>query len=230
MVAWVVGVVLLVGLGVYVWERVTDEPDVLLVGDSILRQTGGVLPDELPDYEVANRAVNGSGLLNPAVYDWVERLPGLLAQHQPEKTVVLFIGNYAPEDQWWIGPDGKPVRPDSPQFFAEWRAQSEKIVTELEASGTEIYWVLPPPVGNDAGNETIIGLREVYRDLAEDHPSVTLVDAAPSLTDGTGEFVGSVSDEDGDTLVLRVADGVHLGEEGARRMAAVIAEAVLAAA
>ena len=73
----------------------------------------------------------------------------------PEKTVVLFIGNYAPEDQWWIGPDGKPVRPDSPQFFAEWRAQSEKIVTELEASGTEIYWVLPPPVGNDAGNETI---------------------------------------------------------------------------
>jgi hypothetical protein len=220
----------LVGVGIATWLSVRDEPDVLLVGDSVMRQTGPALDDELPGYEVDNRGVNGSGLLSPQVYDWVERLPGLLAQTRPEATVVLFIGNYAQEKDRWIGPDGAPVAPDSAAFFSEWRSQAEEVVTMLEASGTDIYWVLPPPVASEVGNETILGLREVYRDLAADHPQMTLVDAASPLTDGTGEFKWSVPDGAGGELQLRVGDGVHLAPEGARRLAEQIAAAVLAGA
>ena len=98
----------LLAVGVATWLSIEDEPDVLLVGDSIMRQTGPALTEGLPDREVDNRGVNGSGLLNPQVYDWVDRLPGLVAQSRPEATVVLFIGNYAPEEAWWIGADGSP--------------------------------------------------------------------------------------------------------------------------
>jgi hypothetical protein len=218
----------LVGIGAVAWRIALDEDDVLLVGDSILRQTGPALADELPDREVHNRAVNGSGLLSPQVYDWVERLPGLLAQTQPEATVVLFIGNYALPQDWWTGPDGEPVPPATPAFFREWREQAELVVAQLEAAGTDVFWVLPPPVASDAGTVTIDGLREVYRDLAADHPGVTLVDAAPPLTDDQGRFLWSVPDGQGGTVPLRAPDGVHLAEEGARRLAAAIAAAVRA--
>lgn len=220
-------VLALVGVGIATWLSVRGEPGVLLVGDSIMRQTGTAIADELPGYEVDNRGVNGSGLLSPEVYDWVDRLPGLLAQSRPEATVVLFIGNYTHEEDWWLGPDGVPVAPDTPAFFSEWRAQAEEVVSILEASGTDIYWVLPPPVASDVGNETIIGLRQVYRDLAADHPGVTLVDASPPLTDGTGKFMWSAPDPQGGDVQLRAGDGVHLAEAGARRLGEWIAAAVL---
>jgi hypothetical protein len=221
-------VVALGGIGVFAWIAATDQPDVMLVGDSIMRQTGPALTSALPDHELDNRGVNGSGLLNPGVYDWVDRLPGLLAQNTPEATVVLFIGNYAKEPGWWIGPDGQPVPPNTSAFFDEWRAQSEVVVGMLEDAGTDIYWVLPPPVASDVGNQTINGLREVYRDLAEDHPSITLVDAAPTLTNGTGSFVWSVTRGDGKEIQLRTGDGVHLAPGGAQRLARAIAEKVSA--
>jgi hypothetical protein len=226
-----VGLVLaLLGVAVATWLSVRDEPELLLVGDSIMRQTGPALVDELPGYEVDNRGVNGSGLLAPSVYDWVARLPGLVAQTRPEATVVLFIGNYADEEDWWIGPDGTPVAPNTPAFFSEWRAQAEEVVATLEQAGTDIYWVLPPPVASASGNETITGLREVYRDLAADHPDITLVDAAPPLTDGTGEFRWTIPDGEGGEPQVRAADGVHLDPEGARRLARVIAAAITAGA
>lgn len=220
-------VVALGGVGWYAWQASRNTADVLLVGDSIMRQTGPALAGELADQEVDNRGVNGSGLLNPQVFDWVDRLPGLLAQNRPEATVVLFIGNYAQEPDWWIGADGEPIAPNTPAFFDAWRGQAELVVELLEAAGTDIYWVLPAPVLSDEGNRTIDGLREVYRALAEDHPSITLVDASPPLTDGTGRFVWSVVGPDGSEVQLRAGDGVHLAPGGARRLARRIATAVV---
>ena len=219
-------VVALLGVAVATWLSVQDDPELLLVGDSIMRQTGPALVEELPGHEVDNRGVNGSGLLTPSVYDWVGRLPGLVAQSRPEATVVLFIGNYANEEDWWIGPDGAPVAPNTPTFFREWRAQAEEVVATLEEAGTDIYWVLPPPVASDSGNETINGLRAVYRDLAADHPGITLVDAAPPLTDSTGQFRWAIPDGEGGELQVRAPDGVHLTPDGARRLASVIATAI----
>lgn len=219
-------VLALVGLGMATWLSVRHEPDVLLVGDSIMRQTGPPIEAQLSDHEVENRGVNGSGLLSPQVYDWVDRLPGLLAQAQPEATVVLFIGNYSEEADWWMGPDGTPVAPNTPAFFREWRAQAEVVVAMLEAAGTDIYWVLPPPVASEAGQLTITGLRAVYENLADEHPSVTLVDGAPPLTEGTGRFTWSVTDPQGRPVQLRAGDGVHLAAAGADRLAQEIAAAV----
>lgn len=217
---------LLVGIGWATWNATRDKADVLLVGDSIMRQTGPALTRELSGLEIDNRGVNGSGLLNPDVFDWVDRLSGLLAQNRPEATVVLFIGNYAKEADWWIGSDGVPIAPNTPAFFAAWHEQAELVVDQLEAAGTDIYWVLPPPVLSDEGNLTINGLREVYRRLAVDHPAVNLVDASPPLTDGTGSFVWSVQGPDGGDVQIRAGDGVHLAPGGADRLGRRIAAEV----
>ena len=44
-----------------VWHVATDEPDLLLVGDSIMRQTGSALEGASSEFEIRNRAANGSG-------------------------------------------------------------------------------------------------------------------------------------------------------------------------
>ena len=74
----VVGLVVLglLAVGVGVGEALTPSTEhVLLVGDSIMRQTGPALTRQLGDeYTVHNEGVNGSGLLTPAVFDWADQL------------------------------------------------------------------------------------------------------------------------------------------------------------
>src|SRR4051812_7951313 len=92
----VTGVVLGLVVAVLVAKFVLIQPErVLLVGDSIMRQTGPALDDSFGrDVSIDNEAVNGSGLLTPHDVDWPKRLARLVADDDPAVVVFLFIGNY----------------------------------------------------------------------------------------------------------------------------------------
>src|SRR4029453_6969187 len=64
---------------------------VLLVGDSIMRQTGPALERQPgAGYLFHNEAVNGSGLLTPAVFDWPAHLTRSLRRFRPDIVVMTF--------------------------------------------------------------------------------------------------------------------------------------------
>lgn len=217
----VAGAAVLVLVGVVAWLN-RPQADVLLVGDSILRQTGPSLDDELgwgPD--VRNEAVNGSGLLTPGVFDWEGELPGML-EDPPESAVVLFVGNYsaAPAD---IG-DAAPVVAGSPEFFEAWGAASERVATALLDAGVDVTWVLPPPMLDPRAQAIADGIRLEYEALAERHPEIQLVDGTAVLGGENGEFLAQRENEDGEAETLRVGDGVHLAPAGEDLLAAAIAE------
>lgn len=199
---------------------------VLLAGDSILRQTGPALDDAYGwNVEIDNEAQNNSGLLTPGYVDWVKRLERLVAEDDPDVIVLLFIGNYTDTDHW-VDEDGNPVLRNTPEFFEAWSQQADRVMEVLEASDADVYWVLPPPELSEQNQATTVGVRQVYADLAERWPRITLIDANEALAGPNGEYLASITNRHGEVVPLRVPDTVHLTEAGARRLARTIKQSV----
>lgn len=199
--------------------------DVLLIGDSIMNQSGlfgeAYLIDEpgVGDASTHVEAVNGTGLLTPGVYDWQTKARDLIETYQPKVVVVLFIGNYSDTDLW-KGPDGTPVPNDyGPVFFSEWGAQAEKLTTTLASGGAQVDWVLPPPLAGDEGKRRQMGMRDTYLELQKRVPTITLIDAVPVLGGAAGEWVWRRPGVDGGEVTVRQGDSVHLTDDGGRLLA-----------
>ena len=190
------------------------EPErVLLVGDSILRQTGPALAERLgPGYAVRNVAVNGSGLLTPRFYDWDARLDEELGKVQPDLVVFEFLGNYTGDPAGlWRTPEGDVVESiEDPSFATEWGRQTDAAMAAIEPTGAVVILVLPPSVPVPAVQMAVDRLRAVYQEVEARWPFVRLVDALAAV-DGPAD---------------RAVDGVHLSDAGERALAAAIAAAV----
>jgi hypothetical protein len=206
--------------------------DVLLVGDSIMNQTGDFVAGELQkqpslsDVKVEKDAVNGSGLMTPHVYDWDTKIDELVNDHHPKIVVLLFIGNYSDTDLF-PGPDGQPIPNDYGQaFFDEWGRQAESITRDLQGRNIVVDWVLPPPLYGDEGTRREEAMRNTYLDLARRVPGVGLIDGRQALGGANGEFEWKLPDVNGQVQTVRQGDSVHLTDAGGQLLARQIAFAI----
>ena len=206
--------------------------DVLYIGDSIMVQTSPFVEGALVAEPGVDRAktradaVNGSGLLTPAIVDWPERARDLIDRYQPKVVVVLFVGNYTDKDLW-TGADGQPVANDyGPAFFTEWGIQAEKFTTLLSSRGAQVDWVLPPPLAGPEGARRQAGLRATYEELQARVPAITLIDGVKALGGTNGEWVWRRPGIDGGEVTVRAGDSVHLTDDGGRLMARELARTV----
>jgi hypothetical protein len=215
--------------GVAMGEAISPSTEhVLLIGDSILRQTGPALGDELGDgYTVHNEAVNGSGLLTPDVYDWLERAPELLAQTDPDVVVVEFLGNYTDDpSEFWRTGDGHVIRSVSdPQFAPEFGEQARRLMQHIARSDAAVVWVLPPPMATDELQGVVDALTEQFLALQERFPGITYVDADDALAGPDGGYAARLP-VNGRLRPIRTGDGVHLTLAGQRLLADLIGRAV----
>jgi hypothetical protein len=203
--------------------------DVLLIGDSIMNQSGDFVAAQLKkeqpltDIKVEKFAVNGSGLMTPNVYDWDTKIDALVKEHHPKLVVLLFIGNYSDTDLF-VGADGTAIPNDyGSRFFDEWGRQAESITKSLQAQGIVVDWVLPPPLQGDEGVRREEAMRNTYLDLARRVPGVMLVDGRQALGGANGEFEWKLPDVNGKEQTVRQSDSVHLTDPGGQLMARQIA-------
>ncbi len=228
----VVGLVVLglLAVGVGVGEALTPSTEhVLLVGDSIMRQTGPALTRQLGDeYTVHNEGVNGSGLLTPAVFDWADQLEQDLVRTDPDVVVMLFIGNYTDDpDELWTTAAGEVV--DSvhrPAFAREWGRQVDAAMAAIAESGARVVLVLPPPMVTGELQAVVDALRAEYERVAADWDFVTLADAARAVGGENGQWVATLPDGAGIERPVRVPDTVHLAVHGQRLVAREIATTI----
>jgi hypothetical protein len=192
---------------------------VLLVGDSVMNQTGAALATILRDDDVRNEGVNGSGLLTPDYLDWPAQLRRLLNRFDPDVVVFLFVGNFdLGTGEVFTTADGHEIESRrDPAFYRAWQAQAQRMTDQAEEAGADVLWVLPPPMADAADQAEVDRLRTVYEDLG-----TTTVDADDVLADDDGGFLADAPNG----TPLRNADGVHLATEGARRLAQLIADQV----
>lgn len=228
----VVGLVVLglLALGVGIGEALTPSTEqMLLVGDSIMRQTGPAVTRQLGDgYTVDNQGVNGSGLLTPAFFDWEAQLAESLVRTDPDVVVILFIGNYTDDPaELWVSVDGERVATvDSPAFAREWGRQVNGVMATIAESGAEVVLVLPPPMVTPELQAVVDALRAEYERVATEWDFVRLADAAEAVGGPNGEWVAELPAGDGSVRPVRVPDTVHLADHGQRLLAGEIILAV----
>jgi hypothetical protein len=192
---------------------------VLLVGDSVMNQTGAALTNILRDDDVRNEGVNGSGLLTPNYLDWPAQLRRLLDRFDPDVVVFLFVGNFdLGTGEVFTTADGHEIESRrDPAFYRAWQAQAQRMTDQAEEAGAEIIWVLPPPMEDAADQAQVTHLRAAYEDLG-----TTTVDANDVLADADGDFLADTPDG----TPLRNEDGVHLANEGAQQLARLVADEI----
>jgi hypothetical protein len=211
--------------------------DVLLIGDSIMNQSGSYVQGlmqrdaSLGDVKVKVEAANGSGLMTPGIYDWMTKANELADVYQPKVVAILFVGNYTDTDLW-VTEAGATIPNDYQQpFFDEWGRQAEKLTRIFQARGTQVDWVLPPPFLGDEGHRREELMRATYSALAARMPGVKLIDARQALGGPTGGFEWKLP-FNGQLVTIRQPDSLHLTEAGgqllAQRMALDIAPGLVA--
>lgn len=203
---------------------------VLLIGDSIMENTGDHLLSELrriygDDLIVRVEGHPGSGLLTSEKYDWPNHFGEILNEFDPDIVVALFAGNYPSEWPYVTGPDGQPMLPDSPEFHQAWQDASAQVSNRALQSGSSMWWITPPPMREAATwGRRSDNLGQIYRGLAADMAGVEVIESAPVVGGPNGEFVLELPDPD--TGVMRQArsvDGLHLTSFGGRLLARAVA-------
>jgi hypothetical protein len=223
-------VLALLAVGVGVGQAMTPaEQHVLLVGDSIMRQTGPSLARQLgDDWSVHNEGVNGSGLLTHGLFDWPDHLEQDLQRTDPDVVVFLFIGNYTDDpEQFWRTDEGREVRDIGTAAFArEWGREADRAMATIAETDARVVLVLPPPMPNEPLQDVVDALRLEYERVADRWDFVRLADATSALGGPDREWVGFKPTSNGETEAVRVGDGVHLAPFGQRLLAREIAPAI----
>ncbi len=209
-----------------------DEPvQVLLIGDSIMNQSGLFLEGALADrtggipIEVHNKGVNGSGLLTPQLYDWQAEAGRLVEEIQPDVVVVLFVGNYT-ATELYVNEAGLEVVGYTDQFFESWEREARELQQTIAVSGADIYWVNPPPMLKEEGEQRVVEFRMIHRRIAEDWTGTVLIDGTEALSTGEGGYAWELPDETGRLEQVRTIDSVHLTRHGAQLLAAEMARQI----
>ena len=164
-----------------------------------------------------------SGLARPEVYDWSATLPKILEGSDFDEIVVMIGSN----DRQQIRSGNDRHAFNSEGWTAAYRAQADRLLDVLKASGARVYWVGLPPMADpdyDAAMQTVVAIQREQA-LAK---GVTVIDMRPAFVDESGAYTDTGPDDTGEVRRLRGRDGVSFFKQGNNRMGQIVLAAIMA--
>jgi uncharacterized protein len=178
---------------------------------------------ESADIGVVRKVRQSTGLIDQCkggVRKWVEQS---LAQEKPV-FVAIMIGINDRHSMQACGPSGKSDDVKSAAYAFRSKEWAEAYGTEvheaislLKSKGVPVFWVGLPPAKNI--RDVDIGfLNDVFRERAE-KDGIGYIDVWDAFVDEDGDFSMRGPDVNGQTRLLRTADGLNFTKQGARKLA-----------
>jgi hypothetical protein len=208
-------------------------PEVLVVGNSLVWLEADALTAAFAVEGVEARFAGGSGTgLLTAQMVWVDEIEAAVTRDDPDAVVVEACCNYGATDEHpefaYTLIDGSVVETDSELMYELWADAAEQAVRAAGSRGATVLWVIAPPVPPTHPLHDRIGrFNLIVRNLAEEIPSLVLVDWEVALTDATGALIDPIHGSDGTWVPMRI-DGLHLSPPANTIVIARTVEAVLA--
>ena len=194
-------------------QPTTSRPlEVLVTGDSQAEFLGQRLIDQSPrgllDVETVPR--NGTGLTNPAFFNWEVNARQEIAARDPDAVVMAIGGNDGFNVQT---SDGSLYDPGEEGWEAEFARRVAVVSSVMSGDGERpVYWVPPPTARDPRFNEIFASQNRAVERATEAVPALRYVDVYSTLNHGR------YSDDlriDGERVLARQADGIHFTREGA---------------
>jgi hypothetical protein len=189
-----------------------DPLHVLVTGDSQAEFVGQRLIDQSPPglLEVETAARNGTGLTNPAFFNWEVNAEQEVAARRPDAVVMAIGGNDGFNVQTH---DGSLYNPGDPGWETEF-ARRVAVVSSVFSGGGKrpVYWVPPPTARDPEFNEIFRSQNRAVKRATESVPALRYVDVYSTLNGGR------YSDDlkiDGKRVLARQPDGIHFTRDGA---------------
>jgi len=188
-------------------------------GDSLAGALGPALGERLGGTGIVAGHVDykvSSGL-EPGVRDWPEYATDLLVEQDPE-AIVFMIGT---NDVVIV--NSQDANDDG---VADWepayRGRVAAMMDQLVGGESErtVVWIGAPTMRDDERDEDAVEINRVMREEAERRgPYVIYVDAYTLFADEDGEYADRLTNAEGETVRVRVGDGVHFTPLGAEYLA-----------
>jgi hypothetical protein len=185
---------------------------VLVTGDSQAEFLGQRLVDQSPPglLEVETAARNGTGLTNPAFFNWELNAQQEVAARDPDAVVMAIGGNDGFNVQT---SDGSLYSPGDPGWETEFARRVAVVSSVLSGNGKRpVYWVPPPTARDPEFNKIFASQNRAVKRATEAVPTLRYVDVYSTLNGG--RYSDSLK-VDGRRILARQPDGIHFTRDGA---------------
>lgn len=189
-----------------------DPLAVLVTGDSEAEFLGQRLIDQAPAglLDVTTVARNGTGLTNPAFFNWEINAQQEVADRDPDAVVMVIGGNDGFNVQT---ADGSLYNPGDPGWETEFARRVAVVSSVLSGDGKRpVYWVPPPTARDPKYNAIYASQNRAVERAAEAVSALRYVDVYSTLNHGRYSNELRI---DGRRVLARQPDGVHFTREGA---------------
>jgi hypothetical protein len=198
----------------------------LVAGDSMTEFMGPALINQAAaNGKVAGNTVTkyGTGLVRPDFFDWSLYAQQLIDQQNPEAVVVMMGGN---DGQGFTLADRRVLVDGTDAWAKEYRRRVEVVMRIFAGNGKrKVYWV-PMPIPRNAKLAVDYHLMDLaVADAAAVVPGVVDVDIVNRLSNN-GQYSDYLPGANGQTILARARDGIHLSQDGASLAASLILQAM----
>lgn len=198
----------------------------IVIGDSMAEWLAYGLEQayaESADIGVVRKVRPSTGLIDPCKGELRKWLEQSLANEKPA-FVAIMIGMNDRRSMPACGPSGKSddARAGTYAFRSkEWAEaygrEADQAIALLKSKGVPVFWVGLPPARNIRAAD--IGfLNDLFREHAE-KDGIGYIDVWDAFVDEDGDFTMRGPDVNGQTRLLRAADGLNFTKSGARKLA-----------
>ena len=164
------------------------------------------------DYHVS------SGLSRPDFFDWPQRLVDQIVDFKPDAAAVLFGANDGQDVLY----EGKVLKVGTKAWQEVYAERVGEAMDVLTKGGRRVYWVGNPIMRDFGYRERVSMMNHIYQAEAAKHPGVTFVSTWRVMANDKGSYSEYLKDANGDSVLMRAPDGIHLTRAGGDRMAALV--------
>ncbi len=194
--------------------------NVLVAGDSLSISLGEQLETHFslqPGVAFVRHGKVSSGLVRQDFYNWEHVLDDLAKRNRPDVLIfMLGTNDFKP-----LHVDGRSLGFGTPAWDKEYARRVQRLITIARHynQNSAIYWVGAPVMGKPDLNTAVAHINKVVAGQCRRNQHCQFIDTSETLADAKGRYIEAAPLEQGGTIKLRAADGVHLTRQGAALLA-----------
>jgi hypothetical protein len=191
---------------------------IAVIGDNIGSQLARGLEqtyEETPQVEIVKLTKDNSGLVRNDYYDWPAKIEELLASDAKFDVAIMMVGSN----------DRQPIRdasgahpPGTPDWEKAYAARIASIASQFQKKKIPLIWLGMPIMRNERLATDLVRFNQMYREGVQKHGG-TYIDVWEAFVDDRNRFTLYGPDVNGETVRLRLSDGVHFTKAGSRKAA-----------